>query len=113
MRSRLILALVAVLAAALVPAPPAAAQQKTTLVVTGYGGRWEEVMKKALVEPFEKKHVLIVVGADQICISSAHSGAERAHLLMRGIDAGHDNLQHGLLSVRSEGFRDKGFGPVA
>jgi len=65
MRSRLILALVAVLAAALVPAPPAAAQQKTTLVVTGYGGRWEEVMKKALVEPFEKKQgvkVEIVTG---------------------------------------------------
>ena len=30
--------------------------QQTTLVVTGYGGRWSEVMKKALVEPFEKKH---------------------------------------------------------
>ena len=25
-------------------------------MVTGYGGRWSEVMKKALVEPFEKKH---------------------------------------------------------
>jgi spermidine/putrescine-binding protein len=41
--------------AALTPALPAHAQQ-TTLVVTGYGGRWSEVMKKALVEPFEKKH---------------------------------------------------------
>src|SRR5215467_15194166 len=59
------LVLLAILAAALVPAPPVAAQQKTTLVVTGYGGRWEEVMKKALVEPFEKKHgvkVEIVTG---------------------------------------------------
>ena len=40
------------------------AQQKT-IVVTGYGGRWSEVMKKALVEPFEKKHgarVEIVTG---------------------------------------------------
>jgi len=33
----------------------APAQQKT-LVVTGYGGRWSEVMKKALIEPFEKQH---------------------------------------------------------
>ncbi len=32
------------------------AQPKPTLVVTGYGGRWSEVMKRALVEPFEKKH---------------------------------------------------------
>ena len=40
---------------ALAPAPAAHAQQ-TTLVVTGYGGRWSEVMKKVLVEPFEKKH---------------------------------------------------------
>ncbi|HEV8530156.1 MAG TPA: ABC transporter substrate-binding protein [Methylomirabilota bacterium] len=38
--------------AAAVQAP---AQQKT-LVVTGYGGRWSEVMKKALIEPFEKQH---------------------------------------------------------
>lgn len=30
--------------------------QPTTLVVTGYGGRWSEVMKKALIEPFEKQH---------------------------------------------------------
>ena len=42
------------LAIALVPAPPTDAQQKT-LVVTGYGGRWSEVMKRVLVEPFEKK----------------------------------------------------------
>ena len=47
--------LVGTLAATLVPASRAPAQQ-TTLVVTGYGGRWSEVMKKALVEPFEKKH---------------------------------------------------------
>ena len=40
---------------ALAPASAAHAQQ-TTLVVTGYGGRWSEVMKKVLVEPFEKKH---------------------------------------------------------
>ena len=39
--------------------------QPTTLVVTGYGGRWSDVMKKVLVEPFEKKHgvkVEIVTG---------------------------------------------------
>src|SRR5438067_5849684 len=45
--------------------PPAAIAQPKTLVVTGYGGRWSEVMKKALVEPFEKKHgvkVEIVTG---------------------------------------------------
>jgi putative spermidine/putrescine transport system substrate-binding protein len=57
-------ALIAILACALLPAPRADAQQKT-LVVTGYGGRWSEVMKKALVEPFEKKHgvkVEIVTG---------------------------------------------------
>src|SRR5436309_5283555 len=36
--------------------PPAAIAQPKTLVVTGYGGRWSEVMKRALVEPFEKKH---------------------------------------------------------
>jgi putative spermidine/putrescine transport system substrate-binding protein len=44
-------------------ATPALAQAK--LVVTGYGGRWSEVMKRALVEPFEKKHkvkVEIVTG---------------------------------------------------
>jgi len=40
---------------ALAPAPAAHTQQ-TTLVVTGYCGRWSEVMKKVLVEPFEKKH---------------------------------------------------------
>jgi len=37
-------------------AAEAAAQPKPTLVVTGYGGRWSEVMKRVLVEPFEKKH---------------------------------------------------------
>ena len=34
-------------------------------MVTGYGGRWSEVMKRALTEPFEKKHnvkVEIVTG---------------------------------------------------
>src|SRR5215510_10749896 len=44
---------------------PAVAQPKATLVVTGYGGRWSEVMKKHLTEPFEKKHnvkVEIVTG---------------------------------------------------
>jgi len=59
-----LLALLAILALSLVPLPRAEAQQ-TTLVVTGYGGRWSEVMKKALVEPFEKKHnvkVEIVTG---------------------------------------------------
>jgi putative spermidine/putrescine transport system substrate-binding protein len=64
MRSRLILALAVILAATLVPAPRASTQEKT-LVVTGYGARWSEVMKKALVEPFEKKHgvkVEIVTG---------------------------------------------------
>src|SRR6266498_826931 len=53
-----------ILAGALVPLAGADAQT-TTLVVTGYGGRWSEVMKKALVEPFEKKHgvkVEIVTG---------------------------------------------------
>src|SRR5262245_65749876 len=35
---------------------PTADAQQPTLVVTGYGGWWSEVMKKALVEPFEKKH---------------------------------------------------------
>ena len=47
-----VLVLAALLLATLAPA----AQAQTTLVVTGYGGRWSEVMKKALVEPFEKKH---------------------------------------------------------
>ncbi len=56
MRSRLTVVLIAILAGTLLlPMLPAQAQQ-TTLVVTGYGGRWSEVMKKALVEPFEKKH---------------------------------------------------------
>ena len=53
-----------ILAGALVPLAGAEAQP-TTLVVTGYGGRWSDVMKKALVEPFEKKHgvkVEIVTG---------------------------------------------------
>jgi putative spermidine/putrescine transport system substrate-binding protein len=47
---------VLVLAALLVATLAPLAQAQTTLVVTGYGGRWSEVMKKALVEPFEKKH---------------------------------------------------------
>src|SRR5437667_10139597 len=49
------LALLAVAAATWLPQPVADAQSKT-LVFTGYGGRWAEVMKKALVEPFEKKY---------------------------------------------------------
>jgi putative spermidine/putrescine transport system substrate-binding protein len=56
--------LIGALAATLVAAFRADAQG-TTLVVTGYGGRWSDVMKKALVEPFEKKHgvkVEIVTG---------------------------------------------------
>jgi putative spermidine/putrescine transport system substrate-binding protein len=64
MRARLTIALLVVLAVTLAPAPRPEAQQKT-LVVTGYGGRWSEVMKKALVEPFEKRHgvkVEIVTG---------------------------------------------------
>ena len=39
--------------------------QSATLVVTGYGGRWSEVMKRVLVEPFERKYgarVEIVTG---------------------------------------------------
>src|SRR5215470_12861314 len=44
------------LAAATLGSVSDALAQPTTLVVTGYGGRWSEVMKKALVEPFEKKH---------------------------------------------------------
>jgi putative spermidine/putrescine transport system substrate-binding protein len=56
MRSRLTVVLIVILAGTLLlPMLPAHAQQ-TTIVVTGYGGRWSEVMKKALVEPFEKKH---------------------------------------------------------
>lgn len=54
---------------ALILLPPfavvASAQSKPTLVVTGYGGRWSEVMKRALTEPFEKRHnvkVEIVTG---------------------------------------------------
>src|SRR4026208_343218 len=50
-----VVTLVALLIALLSSVPRVDAQQ-TTLVVTGYGGRWSEVMKKALVEPFEKKH---------------------------------------------------------
>ena len=56
MKRRPTVVLIAILAGTLLlPILPAQAQQ-TTLVVTGYGGRWSEVMKKALVEPFEKKH---------------------------------------------------------
>ncbi|HEV8586374.1 MAG TPA: extracellular solute-binding protein [Methylomirabilota bacterium] len=66
MKRSLLIALVlsAVAAAATLPQPPAVAQGKT-LVVTGYGGRWSEVMKKALVAPFEQKYdarVEIVTG---------------------------------------------------
>jgi putative spermidine/putrescine transport system substrate-binding protein len=65
MRSRLTVVLIAILTSTLLlPILPAEAQQ-TTLVVTGYGARWSDVMKKALVEPFEKKHnvkVEIVTG---------------------------------------------------
>ena len=65
-RSFLALLLVLALTATLLsPPPPAAVAQGKTLVVTGYGGRWSEVMKKALVEPFEKKYdarVEIVTG---------------------------------------------------
>src|SRR5438309_9115761 len=50
------LALLAVAPAATWLPPPAAIAQPKTLVVTGYGGRWSEVMKKVLVEPFEKQH---------------------------------------------------------
>jgi putative spermidine/putrescine transport system substrate-binding protein len=54
--TRLLVALLLLaLAVTLVPAPSTDAQSKT-LVVTGYGGRWSEVMKRALVEPFEKQH---------------------------------------------------------
>ena len=42
--------LIGTFAATLIPVAPAYAQG-TTLIVTGYGGRWSEVMKKALVEP--------------------------------------------------------------
>src|SRR5262249_37141873 len=54
---RRLASLLAVVAVLLLPAgaPPTPAQQKT-LVVTGYGGRWSEVMKKALIDPFEKQH---------------------------------------------------------
>ena len=55
MKSRLTVVLIALLASTLLPVSRAEAQQKT-IVVTGYGGRWSDVMKKALVEPFEKKH---------------------------------------------------------
>ena len=66
MRRSLLAALV-LLAVATAPLPrqPVADAQSKTLVVTGYGGRWSEVMKKALVEPFEKKYdarVEIVTG---------------------------------------------------
>jgi putative spermidine/putrescine transport system substrate-binding protein len=49
------LVLIAILAATLFPVS-GGETQPATLVVTGYGGRWSEVMKKVLVEPFEKKH---------------------------------------------------------
>jgi putative spermidine/putrescine transport system substrate-binding protein len=58
------LVLIAILAGALGPVCLAEAQQPT-LVVTGYAARWSDVMKKVLVEPFEKKHgvkVEIVTG---------------------------------------------------
>ena len=64
MRRVLVALLLVVLAIALAPTPRTDAQQKT-LVVTGYGGRWSEVMKRVLVEPFEKQHgvkVEIVTG---------------------------------------------------
>lgn len=66
MKARLAAALT-LLAALLLPglAATVVAQAKPTLVVTGYGGRWSEVMKKHLTEPFEKKHnvkVEIVTG---------------------------------------------------
>ena len=64
MTRRIAFALLALLVSSLLAAE-AAAQPKPTLVVTGYGGRWSEVMKRALVEPFEKKHnvkVEIVTG---------------------------------------------------
>ena len=56
MRSRLTVVLIAILAGTLLLQILPVQAQQTTLVVTGYGGRWSEVMKKALVEPFEKKH---------------------------------------------------------
>ena len=66
MRRPLLAALVLLaVAAAPLPRQPVADAQSKTLVVTGYGGRWSEVMKKALVEPFEKKYdarVEIVTG---------------------------------------------------
>jgi putative spermidine/putrescine transport system substrate-binding protein len=55
----------ALLASLLLPTPAPVTAQSKTLVVTGYGGRWSEVMKKVLVEPFEKKYdarVEIVTG---------------------------------------------------
>src|SRR5215471_3806482 len=64
MKARAAVVLLATLVTLLAPALRAQAQQ-TTLVVTGYGGRWSEVMKRALVEPFEKKYdarVEIVTG---------------------------------------------------
>ena len=64
MRRVLAVLVLVALTLTLAPTPPLDAQSKT-LVVTGYGGRWSEVMKRALVEPFEKKHgvkVEIVTG---------------------------------------------------
>jgi putative spermidine/putrescine transport system substrate-binding protein len=61
----ILILLLALVGSTLLPAPRAVTAQAKTLVVTGYGGRWSEVMKKALVEPFEKKYdvrVEIVTG---------------------------------------------------
>jgi putative spermidine/putrescine transport system substrate-binding protein len=55
MKRSLVALLLVVLAVTVTPVPPTTAQSKS-IVITGYGGRWSEVMKKALVEPFEKKH---------------------------------------------------------
>lgn len=62
---RVLAVLLAALVLPLLPSTPPPAAQSKTLVVTGYGGRWSEVMKRALVEPFEKKYdarVEIVTG---------------------------------------------------
>src|SRR4030095_14195696 len=79
-----ILALVSIsiLTSALVPVSRADAQPKT-LVVTGYGGRWSDVMKKALVEPFEKTHgvkVEIVTGITTEWVAKLlRAGPDNAH----------------------------------
>ena len=46
-----VLVLVALLVAVLAPTLDA---QTTTLVVTGYGGRWSDVMKKVLAHALER-----------------------------------------------------------